>query len=1518
MTIILLTITGFSQEDRGYIECKGSVKIDRSGLSGAKIEVIENGKSIATYTCDLNGKFTCKLELNKEYTLVVKKQSYFSKILYFNTNVPAEDVGIWSYRFSMEMLPFIEGFDATLLKQPIGKIKFDDDIGDFDYDFDYTKSMQAKIASMMRDYERLKKEAWNKMIAEADEAFNSGDYDYATILYDKAIDLDPYDPYPDDQIYMIGKIQSKDKNATKSYDKAIAEADKLLAEENYTGAKSQYNRALKYKDDQYPKDKIAYIEDYLSNLASLDAGAIAKEKAYTEAVAAGDRLLVSKQYEMSLEKFNIATGIKPVEQYPKDKIAEITSIIAQLALDAQNKEGIEKAYREALAIADAGFTQKSYSEARVSYVKASQIKPVETYPKTKIAEIDNILAANKSVEEKYNGFIAVADNSFGLKEYESAKSNYNQALSIKPNEAYPKQKISEIDALLLALLNGKKQAKELAYQQAITQADATFNTKDYSSSRDFYNQASTIKPNEAYPKQKISEIDALLGELAGKKRAYDVAIAQADNEFNAESYESAKSNYQKALAIFPTEQYPQSRLNEIENKLLALKNVNEQKAAREKAYNDAITKADALFIEKKYQESKNSYSQALAVKAEEVYPKQKITEIDQLIAGANALEERYKSIIATADAHFMNTKYEDAKTTYNNALQIKPTEEYPKQKISEIEILLAQIAANNKKQGDIKKQYDALIIQADGYYDQKNWPQAIQTYKQASAVKSDEVYPKQRATEIENMLARLAARDKEYNDAIATADNLLTAKSYGEALAFYNQALGVKPNEAYPAQKISEINSTLEDLRKNEAAYDNYIKLADLAFSNNKLQDAKGQYQAAQVIKPTEQYPKTRLAEINALLAEQQKIKGEQDRINNQYNSLILVADQNFNQKNYQDAKGDYQSASQLKLNESYPKEKLAEIDNILETLVAQEAAYTQKMKEGENLFAQKNYNGALSAYQQASQIKPSEQLPKQKITQIQGLIAGNAQKQKQYDGFISQADVLFNSKAYADAKTLYSNALRILPAENYPKTQISKIDILIAEQLKLQADKEKIDAQYNTLISTADQAFNQKSYDKAKSDYEAASFLKAQESYPKSKIAEINNIVETLAAQNSAYDNKMQEAQGLLSQKNYNGALNSFQQASQIKPNEQLPKQKINEINSLLAEKANKQKQYDGLITQADALFNNKDYSDAKAIYQNALAVLSTEAYPKNQISQIDQLVAEQQRMANEQKAISQQYKQKIAEADKYYNDKNYDQSISAYMDAKGIKADETYPDQQISKISQLIQADKERVELAYRQAISKGDQFVSAKKYSEAKAQFQTALKFKPNDAIAQSKLIDLENLIAQESADNARLAEINNKYNGFIKQADNAFKVKDYSSALAMYKSALGVKPSEKYAKTQVEECEKKMREQQAFAAAEEEKRRQAEIAAAQSSFNNKDGFDYTGEKRDNRFLNELAKQYPEGVTIENYDKPNKKIKRVIVNRGGIAKEYIEVKYSYGTFYFRNGQNISRGIFYSETKK
>ncbi|MFP4620575.1 MAG: hypothetical protein ACLFM7_04650 [Bacteroidales bacterium] len=75
----------------------------------------------------------------------------------------------------------------------------------------------------------------------------------------------------------------------------------------------------------------------------------------------------------------------------------------------------------------------------------------------------------------------------------------------------------------------------------------------------------------------------------------------------------------------------------------------------------------------------------------------------------------------------------------------------------------------------------------------------------------------------------------------------------------------------------------------------------------------------------------------------------------------------------------------------------------------------------------------------------------------------------------------------------------------------------------------------------------------------------------------------------------------------------------------------------------------------------------------------------------------------------------------------------------------------------------------------------------------------------------------------------------------------------------------------------------------------------------------------EKKEKRYLNDLAKEYSEGITVERYDLKRRKIKRVIVNYDGIATDYGGVKHLWGgKYYFRNGQSISGEVYKVETRE
>ena len=113
-----------------------------------------------------------------------------------------------------------------------------------------------------------------------------------------------------------------------------------------------------------------------------------------------------------------------------------------------------------------------------------------------------------------------------------------------------------------------------------------------------------------------------------------------------------------------------------------------------------------------------------------------------------------------------------------------------------------------------------------------------------------------------------------------------------------------------------------------------------------------------------------------------------------------------------------------------------------------------------------------------------------------------------------------------------------------------------------------------------------------------------------------------------------------------------------------------------------------------------------------------------------------------------------------------------------------------------------------------------------------------------------------------------------------------------------------------------------------ALEEEKRarmaREAAIARTSEQIRerNKQQIDATPVGQQRAFAdynrNQLALDYPQGVTEESYTEGNKVIIRRVVVNGNKADEYSKVIAKYGIFYFKNGQSITEMIWANETER
>ncbi|MFH1194058.1 MAG: tetratricopeptide repeat protein, partial [bacterium] len=110
-----------------------------------------------------------------------------------------------------------------------------------------------------------------------------------------------------------------------------------------------------------------------------------------------------------------------------------------------------------------------------------------------------------------------------------------------------------------------------------------------------------------------------------RKEAYDKYISQGDFLYSEDWPEDACTEYMNALSLFPDESYPKSQLNKIRNQL-------QKEPQLEKTYSTHISRGDKNFGKQNYKVSKSYYQKSLIYKPDEAYPKNRISDIEKILA----------------------------------------------------------------------------------------------------------------------------------------------------------------------------------------------------------------------------------------------------------------------------------------------------------------------------------------------------------------------------------------------------------------------------------------------------------------------------------------------------------------------------------------------------------------------------------------------------------------------------------------------------------------------------------------------------------------------------------------------------------------------------------------------------------------------------------------------------------------------------------------------------------------------
>lgn len=312
--------------------------------------------------------------------------------------------------------------------------------------------------------------------------------------------------------------------------------------------------------------------------------------------------------------------------------------------------------------------------------------------------------------------------------------------------------------------------------------------------------------------------------------------------------------------------------------------------------------------------------------------------------------------------------------------------------------------------------------------------------------------------------------------------------------------------------------------------------------------------------------------------------------------------------------------------------------------------------------------------------------------------LAKNGDKlRKEYDKLILEGDDRMSAAKFEDAMSKYKAALNLFPTDQPAQDKYDEAERRFKEQ---QANKNN-EARYAQLIKDADGQFKNQSWETAQATYNEALGIKPNEGYPKGQLEEIKKKLEALEKEKQ-YLALVAKADIEFNEENFATSINTYNEALKIK-NDVYPKKQIDLAQAALDAIANdknkqeeREKRYKALITSADDLFAKKQYQESIEKYENASDIKPNENYPISQIDkarkaiEIANATVRNSAPAEDPKLI--EYKRLIAEGDKLFEESNLrdEQKMTAskakYVAALNIKMGERYPAKQIENLDAAI----------------------------------------------------------------------------------------------------------------------------------------------------------------------------------------------------------------------------------------
>jgi hypothetical protein len=414
----------------------------QKSLQGASIVLTKSGAVIEETTTNGDGDFTVMVPPNGEFLLTVSYPGYNTKRFSINTHNVPEDFAKDDYKPTFSIGGFImakafPGIDYSGLQKPLVLVEFKQKKKVFDHDEVVTENGLAIVTKIYNDESKLIQEfcSTNK---KGDVALAKPDCPLAKMLYEKAISLIPGEPYPVEQLAKVGQCLKDKEEAEKK-----ASEQKALAAEK---AKAEAEAKEKAKADKLAADKAARekAEQEKQTKAQAPAQTAVKSNTNTVKQKPVDDKAQKQKEGIAKAKAEDEAEAKSIEEKKKaDRLAK-----------QKEKEEKERKQKEGMAKAKAEDEAEARAEEEKRLARQKEKEAMKKQTEAEDGETDmgkrntkhgiyNVLGG-----DKYKENIKKADDFYKMKRWAEAKSAYEEALKVKPDDAYAKSRIEQSEKMI--------------------------------------------------------------------------------------------------------------------------------------------------------------------------------------------------------------------------------------------------------------------------------------------------------------------------------------------------------------------------------------------------------------------------------------------------------------------------------------------------------------------------------------------------------------------------------------------------------------------------------------------------------------------------------------------------------------------------------------------------------------------------------------------------------------------------------------------------------------------------------------------------------------------------------------------------------------------------------------------------------------------------------------------------------------------------------------------------------------